>query len=404
MQAQPDVFAPSTLGDSSQRRGWKYSRGGARPLAKVAITGGGRCNLTNSFSQITDLRQAYPRGDKLLKRAFRIWNHEQTMEWFRHEGVPLVTQEDECVFPQSQDAMQIVNTLLRGMKDTGVTLHLSHRVTDILPQKDGYVLRFADERIGERTFDIIICTIGGCPRMGSLSLLHHLDIEYIPPVPSLFTLKIADSRLTDMMGTVVESTQVSLAGSKLKAEGPLLITHWGVSGPAILKLSSYGARLLAEAQYRGTLCVNWLGGEHEEAIRGQVATFIRQHSGKQLSTIYPRALTAKLWTFLLQKCQISPDMRWNELSGKKLNRLIATLTADTYPICGRGQYKEEFVTCGGVALSSIDLNTLEVKKHPGCYLAGEVLDVDAITGGFNLQAAWSMAYQIADNLRKRAET
>lgn len=355
--------------------------GGSRPLAKVAITGGGRCNLTNSFEGIRNLGEAYPRGDKLMKRMFSVFDHNDTMEWFEQEGVRLVTQDDNCVFPASQDAMQIVHTLTYLMSKYGVKLHLGHRITDIQDVM--------------RDFDRIVVTTGGSPKLSGLGFLSSLDLEIAQPVPSLFTFNIKDP-ITALMGAVVEGASVKLAGTKFKSCGPLLITHWGMSGPAILKLSSYAARYLAENQYRASLLVNWLGDDYnDQSALTMLQDIAKRNPQKQISSVHPEMLTSRIWQYLIEKCGIPSDRRFAELSKKHYNVLVTTLTNDTYRIDGQSRFKEEFVTCGGVALSNINMNTLEAKKYPGLYFAGEVLDVDAITGGFNLQAAWSMAYVIA---------
>lgn len=358
--------------------------GGSRPLAKVAITGGGRCNLTNSFEGIRNLGEAYPRGDKLMKRMFSVFDHNDTMEWFEHEGVRLVTQDDNCVFPASQDAMQIVHTLTYLMSKYGVKLHLGHRITDIQDVM--------------RDFDKVVVTTGGSPKLSGLGFLSSLDLEIAQPVPSLFTFNIKDP-ITALMGAVVEGASVKLAGTKFKSCGPLLITHWGMSGPAILKLSSYAARYLAENQYRASLLVNWLGDDYnDQSALTMLQDIAKRNPQKQISSVHPEMLTSRIWQYLIEKCGIPSDRRFAELSKKHYNVLVTTLTNDTYHIDGQSRFKEEFVTCGGVALSNINMNTLEAKKYPGLYFAGEVLDVDAITGGFNLQAAWSMGYVIAQNI------
>lgn len=372
---------------------------GRHPLAKVAVTGGGRCNLTNSFKQIQQLKQAYPRGEQLMKRALRRWSVEDTMDWFEKEGVRLLTQDDECVFPVSQDAMQIVNTLLLRMREEGVVLHTSHKINSIKPEQDGYLLSFADERQQPRRFDKVVCTMGGCPTLERLSPFRLLEgITIAKPVPSLFTFCINDRSLTSLMGCVVDAVSVSIAGTKIRAAGALLVTHWGVSGPAILRLSSYAARHLADNNYRAQLCVNWLNTTGEQEAMEQLQGIRQESSRRQVGNEYPRRFTAKLWQHLLGRAHIDLQKRWNELSGRDLNRLCATLTADVYQIEGKGQYKEEFVTCGGIDLASININTLEARQHPGLYFAGELLDVDGITGGFNLQAAWSMAAVIAEEV------
>ncbi len=372
---------------------------GSKALAKVAITGGGRCNLTNSFEGISSLSAAYPRGDKLMKRLFRTFDHQSTWRWFENEGVRLVLQEDHCVFPASQDAMEIVNTLLAGMRQTGVVLHARHKVTGIFPRPEGgYMLSVADPVVRDKhgfRADIVIVTTGGSPKLSGLGMLDGLNLEIVPPVPSLFTFNIPGSPIRELMGTVVENASASLVGTKFKANGPLLITHWGMSGPAILKLSSYAARYLADNEYSATLSVNWLGDAGEQDARAGIMSILKDNPQRLVLNTHPSELPSRLWAYLVSKCGVREDSRWAELGSKGMNRLVNTLINDGYQIRGKSRFKEEFVTCGGVGLSNIDLSTLESKTHRGLYFAGEVLDVDAITGGFNLQAAWSMGYAVA---------
>lgn len=409
---------------------------GAKALAKVAITGGGRCNLTNSFEGISSLSAAYPRGDKLMKRLFRTFDQKSAWQWFENEGVKLVLQEDHCVFPASQDAMEIVNTLLARMRQAGVTLHTKRKVTGIFPRPDGgYTLSVSElskvqslrhaqlprgsvpelvegpmpqkyQRRDDRNFqaDIVVVTTGGSPELSGLGMLDGLELEIVPPVPSLFTLNLPGSPVRELMGTVVDNANASLVGTKLKAAGPLLITHWGMSGPAILKLSSYAARYLAEKEYSATLSVNWFGGLGEQDVRDSILSLSKDNPQKQILNSHPSELPSRLWAYMITKAGIREDTRWAELGSKGMNRLVNTLINDEYQIRGKSRFKEEFVTCGGVALSNINLNTLESKNHPGLYFAGEVLDVDAITGGFNLQAAWSMGYTVARSITLHQES
>ncbi len=351
----------------------------SRPMAKLAITGGGRCNLTNTFEGIRQMREAYPRGHRLMERLFREFGPEDTMRWWEQEGVRLTVQDDNCVFPRSQDAMEIVGTLARLMRDMGITTECGHRI-ETLPE----------------AFDCIIITTGGSPRLSGLSFLEPLGLEIAEPVPSLFALNIDEPQLHALAGAVVEEAHVALSGTKLQADGPLLITHFGMSGPAILRLSSYAARHLAERGYRAELSVNWMQGQNEEQVRTLLGSF--QTSNKLMGNHHPSHLTARHWAFLLQRAGIAESNRWNCLNRKEMNRLVSTLTADTYTISGRRTHKAEFVTCGGVALSNIDSKTLALKSHPNIYLAGEVLDIDGITGGFNLQAAWTMGYVVAKSI------
>ncbi len=367
----------------------------SKPLAKVAITGGGRCNLTNSFEGIRSLKEAYPRGDQLLKRAFHTFDNRQLMQWFEREGVRLVTQSDECVFPESQDAMQIVRTLLRNMEQLGVKLCLNHRVSRI-EAEEGYRISFADNRQQPVHADAVVVTTGGSPKMSGLDFLQPLQLEMVPPVPSLFSFNI--SGMSPYMGIVVEPVTASLAGTKFKAQGALLITHWGMSGPAILKLSSHAAHYLAENAYKAQLLVNWLGDMGEEKVRILLLEMQQTQSDKQVGNTHLPQISSRWWQALIGRAGIRQEQKWGEVGRKQLNKLVAVLTADTYAIEGQSRHKDEFVTCGGVSLSNLNLNTLEVKAHPGLYLAGEVLDVDAITGGFNLQAAWSMGYVVAQSI------
>ena len=466
---------------------------GPKPLAKVAITGGGRCNLTNSFEGINSLSEAYPRGERLMKRLLHDFSHEDTWRWFESAGVPLVLQDDHCVFPRSQDAMDIVHALLRRMD--GVTLRLRTPVRSIAPETPDQVggdvqgtvggdkrvmpdlighLNVGDERVmpgsighlnvddnavmpgpnmanetpdqvggdvqgtvdgdkrvmpgsighlnvddnavmpdstghlrvddktvmpdlighlnvdGER-FDAVVVTTGGAPK--GLPMLEGLGLEWVPTVPSLFTFTVKDASLRALMGLVVNAS-LSIPGTAFKASGALLITDWGLSGPATLKLSAYAARYLAEAGYKAPLSVNWLDASESEA-REILQVLAEGNARKQVTSTPPAGLQARLWNHLTQRAGLRPDIRWAELGNKGFNKLVNVLTQDTYAIEGKTKFREEFVTCGGVALSNVNPATLESKRHPGLYFAGEVLDIDAITGGFNLQAAWATGYTVA---------
>ncbi len=369
---------------------------GQKPLQKVAITGGGRCNLTNSFAEVKSMNQVYPRGYNLMKRLLKRFDHRATMQWFEEEGVRLVTQDDQCVFPQSQDAMEIVTTLLRGMQ--GVRIYTNQRVREISPCNDHSYRISTDNR--SEVYDNVVVTTGGSPKASGLDFLSELALEMVPPVPSLFTFNIGEEGdkdpITALMGVVVKQAEVRLPGTNYKADGPLLITHWGMSGPAILRLSSHAARWLADKGYQATLSVNWMGNMNEEEVRTLLQQRMNEQPKKQIGTVH--LLTQRLWNHLLNKIELAPERRCAEVGSKQLNKLVATLCNDTYRITGQSRYKEEFVTCGGVSLTNIDPNTLECKQHRGVYFAGEVLDVDAVTGGFNLQAAWTMGYIAAQGI------
>ncbi|MBE6223453.1 MAG: aminoacetone oxidase family FAD-binding enzyme [Bacteroidales bacterium] len=379
---------------------------GPKPLAKVAITGGGRCNLTNSFAGIRSLKEAYPRGERVMKRALKAFSQEDAVRWFEAQGVPCVLQEDHCWFPQSQNAMDIVNALQRAMKGADVRLKtpvisVAQPVVGNYFSQDFAKNQFSSDstepthiNVNGEPFDFVVITTGGAPK--GVPFLEGLGLEMIPPVPSLFTFTVPDPSLRSLMGLVVEAS-IGLQGTAFKAQGALLITDWGLSGPATLKLSSYAARHLAETGYKGTLGINWLCLSENEA-RELLQKTAAENPQKQVSTTH--LLQSRLWNHLIQKAGLREGIRWAEVGSKGLNRLSAVLTADNYPLSGKSKFREEFVTCGGVALSNVDLSTLECKTHPGLYFAGEVLDIDAITGGFNLQAAWSTGYVCAQSIVK----
>ena len=359
---------------------------GSKPLAKVAITGGGRCNLTNSFEGIRSLSEIYPRGERLMKRLLHVFSQEDTWHWFESAGVPLVLQEDHCVFPRSQDAMDIVHALLHRMD--GVNLRLRTPVSSVKPDSSGRLV------VDGETYDAVVVTTGGAPK--GLPMIDGLDLEWVPTVPSLFTFTVKDESLRSLMGLVVNAS-VSIPGTSFKADGPLLITDWGLSGPAVLKLSSYAARYLHDAGYKAPLSVNWPDAEEAET-REILHRLSADNTRKQVSNTPPDGLQARLWNHLITKAGLRPDIRWAELGSKGFNKLVNVLTQDTYAIEGKTKFREEFVTCGGVALSNLNPSTLESKTHPGLYFAGEVLDIDAVTGGFNLQAAWTTGAVVARSI------
>ena len=357
-------------------------------LAKVEITGGGRCNVTNSFATITDMKQAYPRGDKLMKRLMKTFSYEDTYKWFEKHGVPLVTQEDECVFPKAQDAHAVIDCLVHQTRELGITVCCKHRLTDICQKEDGsFELMF--ENASHRNFHRVIVTTGGSPHARALDYLARLGHKIEQPVPSLFTFNITDHSFCNLMGTVADPVVTAIPGTKMRAEGALLVTHWGMSGPAVLKLSSYAARWLAEHDYKSPLAVNWTGRRTRQEVEEELLQLQTINPRKQLGTLHPFGLPSRLWLYILNKLGLNTAKPWGEIGRKTLNRLVETLVNDQYTIEGKGSFREEFVTCGGVSLQSVNVKTLESKVCPGLFFAGEVLDIDAITGGFNLQAAWT---------------
>lgn len=364
---------------------------GQKVLAKVLITGGGRCNLTNSFAQIMDLKQAYPRGDKMMKRLFNVFSHKDTWQWFEQRGVKLVKQDDECVFPISQSAQSVVDALTHEAHKLGVEVRTGYAVEAVKQMENGDLqLLFKVQK--PVTVQRAAITTGGSPQANALQYLANLGHNIVQPVPSLFTFNIADAAFKALMGTVVEGATVSLVGTKHKATGPLLVTHWGASGPAILKLSSYGARYVHDCDYQFPIAVNWIGLTNSALVAEHLQGIVDSNPRKLLTSVHPFGLPTRMWQYILEKTALGADKRWDELGKKGLNKLVEALTNDQYKVTGKGAFREEFVTCGGVSLSDINLNTMESKVCKNLYFAGEVLDVDAITGGFNLQAAWTTGY------------
>ena len=362
-----------------------------RVLVKVGVSGGGRCNLTNSFNDISDLKQAYPRGEKLLKRLFKTFDYKDAFQWFEQHGVVLVTQEDECVFPRSQSSQSVIDCLTHTASKLGVVTSLHHVLTKIQQMDNNRLeLHFKDK--APRQFDKVIITTGGSPRIGGLQYLADLGHKIEQPVPSLFTFNIREKAFCNLMGAVVTPVQLSIPSTKFRSQGALLITHWGMSGPATLKLSSYAARHLAEQNYQSPVAINWVNETNAQLVEQNVMDLALLNQKKQVANVRPYDLPSRVWSYLLERSNIEKEKRWGEVGRKMMNKLVETLTNDVHQIAGKGTFRDEFVTCGGVSLKSINPNTLESKVCSGLYFAGEVLDIDAITGGFNLQAAWTTGF------------
>lgn len=358
-----------------------------RVLAKVAVSGGGRCNCTNSFRSVRDLSAVYPRGHRLMKRLFNVFSPQDAYRWFESHGVELVIQDDECVFPQAQSSQAIIDCFLSLAHRYHVRILKGRKVQSMADVSD---------------YDFVAVTTGGSPSGAGLRWLSDLGHHIESPVPSLFSLRIDDSGLSSLQGIVVSNAIVHIPGTKLRAAGPLLITHWGVSGPAILKLSSYAARYLADNGYQAALSVNWVALSEQETQTALYDMIVRQPQ-KLLSTYNPFGLSQRLWTILLHRAlELRSQLRWVDVGKKDINRLVNVLVNDTCQIAGRAPFHDEFVTCGGVSLKSVNPSTLESRQVPHLYFAGEVLDVDGITGGFNFQAAWTTAYTVARAIQSAA--
>lgn len=356
-------------------------------LQKVKVSGGGRCNVTHDATYISDLVKNYPRGSNQLKKCFGQFGVNETINWFQQRGVNLKVEADGRMFPVSDDSQTIIDCFLREAQQLDIDIRYKTPIRLIERVGDGWSLAYNDQ---SEYFDRVIIATGGSPKLTGFDWLAALGHQIEPPVPSLFTFNMPQNKITSLMGLSVQEATVKIIGTKLQYTGPLLITHWGMSGPAVLKLSAWGARWLSERDYKFTIQVNWTGAWGEEKLREVIRNL--KTSKKKLSNESPVELPQRLWSFLLEKVEVDGDTRWVDLDKKSMNKLINLLINDQYEVKGKTTFKEEFVTCGGVSLSDVDFKTMASRKAPGLYFAGEVLDVDGITGGFNFQAAWSTGF------------
>lgn len=359
-------------------------------LSKVKVSGGGRCNVTTSCSNISDLVTHYPRGGRQLKKCFNQFGPLDTVKWFEQRGVSLKTEPDGRMFPKSNSSQTVIDCLMNEVQRLGIKISKQTSIQGI--QKTGEEFRL---ELGKGEFisaQRIIITTGGSPKAEAYAWLKNLGHTIVTPVPSLFTFNIPSEAITALMGVVANPVSVRIQGQKLQSEGPLLITHWGMSGPAILKLSAFGARILHDLNYTFQAQINWLNIQSENAARELLVAHRQKHPEQQIGNSNPAALSSRLWLFLVEKAEIKSDTRWSDVQGKPMNKLLNILTNDSYSAKGKTTFKEEFVTCGGVSLDSINLQTMESSKCQGMYFAGEVMDIDGVTGGFNFQAAWTTGF------------
>lgn len=368
-------------------------------LSKVKISGGGRCNVTHACYQVNSLSKSYPRGAKPLKKAFDQFQPKDTIAWFSKRGVVLKTEADGRMFPISDDSQTIIDCFLHEARIQKVSIFKKNGVRQLIKENRGYTLCVQDS---EYFFDKVIIATGGSPKIEGFQWLKNMGHSIVPPLPSLFTFNMPTEPIRELMGLVVKGATVRIQGTKLEYKGPVLMTHWGMSGPAILKLSAWGARQLHEKNYQFQIQINWLSIKSEADVHEILKTIIDQHPKKKISNTNPFGLPNRMWMYLLHKVQIDANGLWLDLSKKHKNKLINALLNDVYTVSGKTTFKEEFVTCGGVSLSEISFKTMESHICKDLYFAGEVLDVDGITGGFNFQAAWTTGF-IAGKLESLSE-
>lgn len=359
-------------------------------LGKVRISGGGRCNVTHACFSIADMIKNYPRGGAFLKRAFHHFFTNDTIAWFKERGVQLKTEPDGRMFPVTNSSQTIIDCLTNEANKYGVQVMMSSEVNRLVKENGQWVIFYGGDKIIDA--DFVCVAAGGYPKPVHYDWLTKNEHSIEEPVASLFTFNIPGNNITSLMGVSVENVKVKIAGTKLSEEGPLLITHWGMSGPAILKLSAWGARELAKCNWQFSILVNWLPAYNENSLKEKFQQLRFELAAQKIVNRNPFALPNRLWEHLLKQAGVKDDLRWADLPAAAQNKLIKNLCAGEYEVKGKTTFKEEFVTAGGIRLEEIDFNTMQSKKMPGLYFAGEIINVDAVTGGFNFQNAWTTGW------------
>ena len=369
----------------------------AKLLSKVKVSGGGRCNVTHACFDIPVMSKRYPRGTNFVKKTFHQFFTTDTIQWFKERGVELKSEPDGRMFPVSDSSQTIINCLLSEADRYGVKIKMLAEVKSIEPVQDQFNIHLPNQIV---VADYVCVASGGFPKISMFDWLKHLGHTIEEPVPSLFTFNMPSHPITKLMGISVENVIVKIRGSKLQEQGPLLITHWGLSGPAILKLSAWGARELKLRNYEFGISVNWLPGMNEQLLAEKFQLLRFQIASQKILHKNPFGLPARLWEFLLQHSKINPEITWSNLPAKEQNMLIRNLVVFEADIKGKTTFKEEFVTAGGIRLTEVDANTMMSRKVKNVFFAGEILDVDGITGGYNFQHAWTSGWIAANEIAK----
>jgi len=366
-------------------------------LSKVKISGGGRCNVTHHCFGPTPLSKRYPRGQKELKKIFRTFDAKQTVDWFTQLGIQLKTEEDGRMFPITDDSQTIIDCFHDQAKKLKIQIRVSCGVEKLSREKNQFLVQTNQANFSAKK---VLIAIGGHPQLSSYQWIKEIGHSIDPLIPSLFTFNDTDKKFKDLMGISVPDAEVKIAGTKLSERGPLLITHWGLSGPAVIKLSAWAAEYLHQLNYVFSVLVNWTGGRGEDELRMLFQNHKVQHGKQKIVTNSFFGLSQRLWQKITELAEIAPSKLWEDASHKDINRLIELLIRCPFHIKGKTTFKEEFVTCGGVPLHEIELETMQSRLMPGLYFAGEVLNIDGETGGFNFQAAWTTAFVAAQSISK----
>jgi len=364
-------------------------------LSKVRVSGGGRCNVTHACDSISEMIKKYPRGEKFLKQAFHHFFTSDTIEWFEKRNVKLKTEADGRMFPESNSSETIINCLLQEANKNKVTILMNREIVkveriSIEQEKNQYQLLSKDGAILEADFVCIAC--GGFHKPEQYKWLSELGHSFESPIPSLFTFNVPKNPISELMGISVENVQVKINGTKFSQSGPILITHWGFSGPAVLKLSAFAAKELFSKNYDFSISINWLKDYHENSLLEKLKLIRHELASKKIINKNPFNLPQRLWEYHLMQCEINAEIRWADLPAKQQNQLAKQLCAQQFQVKGKTTFKEEFVTAGGIKLNEIDANTMQSKIVPNLFFAGEIMDVDGITGGFNFQHAWTSGW------------
>lgn len=367
-------------------------------LSKVKISGGGRCNVTHACFDIQALSKNYPRGQQFVKKSFHWFSTKDTLTWYLDRNVQLQTEKDGRIFPLTNSAQTIIDCLLQEAVKYSVEI-ITNCSIDVITKND----KSFDVHTKGRTLpqaDYVCVACGGFAKAEQFNWLKNINHSIELPVPSLFTFNIPDNRITSLMGVSVEQAIIKIAGTKFQQHGAVLITHWGLSGPAVLKLSAFAAKELAANNYQFSVIINWLSNYNEHTLRNDWSLLRQGLSAQKIYSKNPFALPNRLWNYFLQMSGIDDDKTWSDITTKQQNQLIQQLTAQNFQISGKTTFKEEFVTCGGIKLSEINPNTMESKIVANLFFAGEIMDVDGITGGFNFQHAWTSGWIAANAIAK----